>query len=589
MSTHRLLLRGVIALALASAWGGGLVAQTGGAKKKSEPPAASRTTKATNSQGPVHQEWHPGMTVQQVFDKLGLSENPGPDPDPSKIYFHYGERVHINKVEKKNAVFDVQKGWVRPNWHVNFSAEIYRQNDKYVWFYMKEVPKPEPPMPSAQAEAGKPDSGGPYLRLSPAQIDTLKNLRKEFLPVDVAGSNDVVHFKDSSKGLPDHGSWRNSLAITDLNGDGHLDLVTPPQRGGAASITPVVFLGDGKGNWTQWKTVSWPIAINYGGVAAADFNKDGKMDLVFAVHLRGPVVFLGDGKGHFIDSSDGLPKDFPTRRVVVTDLDGDGWPDFVVISEGPALHDQRRSPGSRLRGYLNRDKGTKWERVDLAPNSEEVAGDWLVACDLNGDGYPDFAGSSIFFNAMQHLYVSSEKGKWVRTPDNFLPQRSYVTAVAAGHFTSKKRDDVIVSFVRIYPEHVNPHEVEPPPMTNVTGLDRISDVDGKLVRSPIVRYEGRHAIFAMGTGDLNGDGNLDIAYALVDPRELKVLLGDGHGGFREAKIDGISWPDNPSYDIKIADVNGDGRADLISMFEESEGKVSKKPGSIHVWLNEGTK
>jgi len=41
-------------------------------------------------------------------------------------------------------------------------------------------------------------------------------------------------------------------------------------------------------------------------VAAADFNKDGKMDLAFGVHLNGVTVFLGDGNGKFTESRTGV-------------------------------------------------------------------------------------------------------------------------------------------------------------------------------------------------------------------------------------------------------------------------------------------
>ena len=55
-------------------------------------------------------------------------------------------------------------------------------------------------------------------------------------------------------------------------------------RAGGSGI-PAIFLGDGKGHWKYWTEARWPHQIDYGSVVAADFNKDGHMDLAFAVHL----------------------------------------------------------------------------------------------------------------------------------------------------------------------------------------------------------------------------------------------------------------------------------------------------------------
>jgi hypothetical protein len=80
-----------------------------------------------------------------------------------------------------------------------------------------------------------------------------------------------VRFEESSDGLPDAGSWRNGGAVADMNGDGNPDIVLPPQRAGNG--IPAIFVGDGKGGFRE----------------------------VF--HDRA----------------------FPSRRLVATDVDRDGW------------------------------------------------------------------------------------------------------------------------------------------------------------------------------------------------------------------------------------------------------------------------
>src|SRR5207249_8424600 len=206
--------------------------------------------------------------------------------------------------------------------------------------------------------------------------------------------NDVtVRFEESSDGLPTSGSWRNSGTVADMDGDGCPDVVAPPERAGGQF--PAIFLGDCKGHWKYWPG-KWPKSVDYGSVVAADFNKDGKMDLAFGVHLTGVYVFLGDGKGNFTDASEGLPRDYPTRRVILTDADRDGYPDLAVISEGPTARGDVNPTFGRVRVYYNRNKGTSWVGTNVAGPRDQFGGDWLSAGDFNGDKVPDLVGTSVY-------------------------------------------------------------------------------------------------------------------------------------------------------------------------------------------------
>lgn len=517
-------------------------------------------------------------TPEQRRARIGTPDDPGVDPDPTKHYWRFGRSYHIDKFDRKWAVSDQDDPmFIRPFAPLNVVKELYQQNEKWVWVWMPD-PSPEDQAPEAQEN-----------HLTPEQMKFYQDIRAEFAPLDVPNSGKTIRFEESSDGLPGGGSYRNSLAIADMNEDGCPDIITPPQRGGNG--IPEIYLGDCKGHWKGWASTTWPYRIDYGSVVAADFNKDGHIDLAFGVHLNGVRVMLGDGKGHFVDSSSGMEMKFPTRRIAVADVDRDGYPDIVALSEGPAAATRGGSlpTSSKMIVYLNRGKGKAWQAMRVAPDEDEFGGDWLSIGKFNDDAYPDFVAASVYFNGPHILWTSSGKNKWVNVgAGTAAPGISYYFANAAGRFSSRKLDDAIVSYVRTWPATVDPRVVPPPKDQSVGGIDRITFGGKEPVRTPIVRWMTNRPIWALAAADLDGDGNLDLIYTQFEPRTIEVLLGDGKGNFRHAAIEGITLPTNSNYDIKIADVNGDGKPDIILAYETTElTAFAPRNGSVHVYLNRG--
>jgi hypothetical protein len=67
---------------------------------------------------------------------------------------------------------------------------------------------------------------------------------------------------------------------------------------------------------------------------------------------------------------------------------------------------------------------------------------------------------------------------------------------------------------------------------------------------------------AVGTGDLNGDGEVDVVTANGYPAyDASVLLGDGGGAFGAPTLVGVGFA---PHSIVIADLNGDGVQDLAT-------------------------
>src|SRR5262249_5109621 len=113
----------------------------------------------------------------------------------------------------------------------------------------------------------------------------------------------------------------------DFNNDRIPDLVV------ASSSTITVLLGNGDGTFQTPRILN--TNINPSSLAASDFNSDGNLDLVVGGSSFGPgmvMVLLGNGAGTFE-----TPKSFTTANTISAlatgEFNGDGLPDFVTASQ----------------------------------------------------------------------------------------------------------------------------------------------------------------------------------------------------------------------------------------------------------------
>ena len=203
------------------------------------------------------------------------------------------------------------------------------------------------------------------------------------------------------------GSGPSSVAVGDFNGDGRLDLVVADQGTTNGDNKINVLLGNGDGTFQP--AVSYNTGPNPTSVAVADFNADGKLDLVVAtngnISNNTVSILLGNGDGTFQAHVDYQTGSSNPSSVAVGDFNGDGKLDLVVA-------DLFSADVRLLLGNGNGTFGTAASYAAGAGSSSVAVGDF------NDDGRLDIAVTDSGVSVLLHATTDSLS----KTSLTFAPQ-----------------------------------------------------------------------------------------------------------------------------------------------------------------------
>lgn len=357
----------------------------------------------------------------------------------------------------------------------------------------------------------------------------------------------------------ENGGGMLGIATGDFNENGDVDLavthVTNVSGVGDRSFVSLLF-GHSNGTFDDPVRITPPGDQALGGLAAADLNDDGNLDLAVAGGAPGALIYLGNGDGTFDDpSSEALSKG--PSDVQIADLDADGDLDLVL----------RQQSDDMVSVLLNNGNGNFAAATEYAVGDNPTS---LSIANVDGSPGPDLVVSAY---SSRELQVLPNNGNGTFGDLIVTDAKGEVVALDVADFTGDGKPDAALSYV------TGPFSLA------------VGDGDGTFtVPDEQVRFDSSavHHFSQNTPRDVDADGDKDLVYIMDESNFILVGRNDGSGTF-----DFVYWVGSPGpgfasgivdsgkgHSVYPADIDNDGVLDLIGGRYDSNGPR----GSLSVLL-----
>ncbi|MFN8019092.1 MAG: FG-GAP-like repeat-containing protein [Acidimicrobiales bacterium] len=309
------------------------------------------------------------------------------------------------------------------------------------------------------------------------------------------------------------------MAAVDMDVDGRLDIVTLSPGGSTASV--ILQRADHTFEATQLSTASGGTASH---VSVEDLTGDGRPDAV-GFGSTSVTVHRNSAPGQYLTSTS-VPMGSAITDVAVADVDHDGALDLVA------------STAAGITTAGNGGTGTFAAPVSVSPPT--TAGPMVVA-DLDGDTWPDVATVDPTVGTVRTF---ANDGTGAFTTPTITTVGTTPRAIDAADLDGDGRPELIVA-VRSGTQD---------------DLYLLRNLGNGTFEAPVaVGNPGK--VVALGHGDLDGDGHMDL---VAWSSGLLPFWGDGHGNLVAGTTLPLDVPLSGSRsDAVVADVNQDGALDVV--------------------------
>ncbi len=345
------------------------------------------------------------------------------------------------------------------------------------------------------------------------------------------------------------------LAVADFNEDGILDIASANND----SDDVAILLGGGAagvGDGTFGPASHYSSGRGAYSIAVGDYDGDDILDLAVANDEEDSLaILLGNGAGGVGDGSFALSHKYPTgerpQSVIAAHLSGDEILDLVVVN----------AHTDNALVFLGNGSGGEGDGTFQAPVSYGV-GDGphsVLAIDVNGDGILDLASPGWNSDNMAVLIGNGAGGVGDGTFQTavFHSVGDEPRRVISGDWNGDEAVDLAAS------------EYDGRSFSILFG-------DGEGSFAPVVRFEAGGQCWSIESGHFNGDPYLDILTVNPAMHGGNLVRGRGDGTFHTFHTAPVG---RSGTSLAVADFDGDGHAD----FAANESDSSR----VHVLAGDG--